>query len=330
MESIKIFSTQRIDRRSVLLENDIITPVRCGAVFDKREGIKIQGDDEGENISNKRMMYCELTTQYWAWKNVDADYYGFCHYRRYFSFADERMKTDNWRMVKRPKLDVYAISEMCATPNQIKKKVLPYDIIMPVATELKPLMIRSVYEQYRMGEHLYIEDLELIINIIQQSYPKYLPAAEEYIYGSKAYFFNMFIMRKSLFFSYSKWLFSILDDFEHQWKTQNYSAEALRTPGHIAERLLGIYFTWLQQQNKYRIGELQTIIYHSTEALSAIGKERSDRLDICKNKRISERMQGNRKKSRSPLRNLLNFLLPISSQRREMIKRLYNRLFYNG
>ena len=84
---IKIFSTQRIDKKADVFDCDSIVPVRCGAVYDKTDGCGIIGDNTGENISEKRMTFCELTTQYWAWKNVDADYYGFCHYRRYFSFS---------------------------------------------------------------------------------------------------------------------------------------------------------------------------------------------------------------------------------------------------
>ena len=49
-------------------------------------------DDEGDNISNKNKTYCELTAQYWAWKNMEADYYGFFHYRRYFHLIQMRIR----------------------------------------------------------------------------------------------------------------------------------------------------------------------------------------------------------------------------------------------
>ena len=40
------------------------------------------------------MTFNELTVQYWAWKNVQADYYGLCHYRRYLSFSKNTFPVD--------------------------------------------------------------------------------------------------------------------------------------------------------------------------------------------------------------------------------------------
>ena len=88
---IKIFVSHRIDLDSETIDNPLYIPVRCGAVYDERENVTMLGDDTGDNISEKRMTYNELTVQYWAWKNVKADYYGLCHYRRYLSFSKNKV-----------------------------------------------------------------------------------------------------------------------------------------------------------------------------------------------------------------------------------------------
>ena len=63
-KSIKIFVSHRIDLDSQTIDNPLFVPIRCGAVYDEREGITMLGDDTGDNISEKRTSFCELTVLY--------------------------------------------------------------------------------------------------------------------------------------------------------------------------------------------------------------------------------------------------------------------------
>lgn len=67
--------------------NPYLYPIQVGTALAKEALEGMLHDNEGDNISKKNKSYCELTAQYWAWKNEEADYYGFFHYRRYFSFV---------------------------------------------------------------------------------------------------------------------------------------------------------------------------------------------------------------------------------------------------
>ena len=51
----------------------------------------------------------------------------------------------------------------------------------------------------------------------------------------------MFIMKREIFFDYCEWMFPILEEFDKNTDYSTYSKEALRTPGHLSERLLNIY-----------------------------------------------------------------------------------------
>ena len=57
---------------SVLPKNPLFVPIQVGSAIAARRMEGMCHDDEGDNISAKNASYCELTAQYWLWKNQES------------------------------------------------------------------------------------------------------------------------------------------------------------------------------------------------------------------------------------------------------------------
>lgn len=200
-------------------------------------------DDTGDNISDKNPMYCELTTQYWAWKNIDADYYGFCHYRRYFDFSDTEHDENPYGEIMDDYIDDNAIQKYGLDDDTITKVIDGYDVITTGNKDLQEVIdgLGTPKKVWEAAPKLVDDDLRNMYRILCSMHPDYKEDAQAFLNGNFSCFCNMFIMRKQIFFDYCEWLFPILEEFEKNTDMSHYSKEALRTPGHLSERLLNIY-----------------------------------------------------------------------------------------
>ena len=227
-----------------LFESDILQPVQVGALKASAPIGYALRDCDGENISDLNPMYCELTTQYWAWKNVDAEYYGFCHYRRYFDFSDTRHTENAFGEIMHDRIDAAAQREFKLDDESIAETVRGYDVITTEFKDLRkfPEDYSTPWEHYDQAPHLHIEDLELTMRILKEMHPDYVQDADDFLLGNTSCFCNMFIMRKDVFDDYCAWLFPILERFMSECDMSRYSREARRAPGHLSERLFNIYY----------------------------------------------------------------------------------------
>ncbi len=244
--SIKLYIS--CHKPSCVPQSSLFYPVQVGSA---QAAQAIPGwirDDVGENISEKNDAYCELTALYWAWKNDRADYYGFCHYRRYFSFSDQRLPEDDHGSVLCPELSENVLERLGLDDEErIRKKIEPYDLIISQPDRVRRHRWKNLYEQYAASPDLHVEDLRAAVALVEELYPDYAVDAEEYLSGELFYPCNLFIMKRELFEEYLAWLFSILFALETRLDMSDYSVEGRRTMGHIAERLLGIFYTHLKR-----------------------------------------------------------------------------------
>lgn len=268
--NIKIYVS--CHKECFLPNRSFMYPIQVGAKNAATRFPNILHDDEGENISEKNPMYCELTAQYWAWKNDDADYFGFFHYRRYMNFSDTQLKHNPFQDAELPFLNEKALEMLSLDEETVEKTVEKYDVIATTQVNLRELKppVRSNYIQYEITPYQYEEDLDVMLEIIKEKYPEYYDDAVKYLNSNLGYFCNMFIMKREIFREYSAWLFDILEEHEKRRDYHNYDIAGYRVSGYLGERLFGIWYNHQKKKGNYKCTELQRTLFENVEKPAVI------------------------------------------------------------
>ena len=199
-------------------ENAAYLPLQVGAAGKADILPGIARDDSGENISERNRTFCELTGLFWAWKNLDADIIGLCHYRRYFQLNGEIMDK---KMAE------------CLLKD--------YPVILPVK---RNYYIETAYTQYIHAHGK--ESIDTARQVIIELYPEYLDSFDKAMNKRSLHIYNMFVMRKDIMDDYCKFLFDVLFKVEERITVSD------RIFGYLGERLLDVYIL----KNNIRYWEL--------------------------------------------------------------------------
>lgn len=268
---------------------DFLKGIQVGAALNNERFVGMLADDTGENISNLNKSYCELTAQYWIWKNYKSDIVGFFHYRRYLKLINENKSILPYIVKKIPILQ--DLLNWGYDKKHIANIFNEYDIIVPLPERFH----MNVYDQYINSKDHYQKDLDKVINIINKRYPHMVKSMEKYLNGDMIYFGNVYIMKWEIFDKYMSWLFDILFEFDTKKDIEGYNKQALRVNGYLAERLFGIYLTYIIDNTKLRIYNVQKIHFECLEGSN---------LSFIKKK-------------------IINMLLPPGSYIRFLVKKLF-------
>lgn len=213
----KIIILEACHKPGTVYQDDIYTPIHVGRAISKYkdEMSNMIGDDTGENISEKNPMYCELTAQYWAWKNLhNVEYIGFCHYRRFF----------NIKITQESVAQLLSNHDVVAT-----KKSFPIPLSMDFLC------------------YITLEDFTILLMVIKKKYPDYEQTMIKFLHGNFLYPLNMLICKKELFNQYAEWLFDILFECEKHMKQMPYT-RAKRALAYMGEYLMAVYMMHHQQR----------------------------------------------------------------------------------
>lgn len=232
-------------------EEPMYLPLHVGAA--DKEDIGYTRDDAGKNISVMNMRLCELTGIYWAWKNLDADYIGLAHYRRYFTTMPllKRLGKNKFNCI--------------LTQKELEPILKEYDLILPKKREYG---IESIYSHHIHLPYTYEKDLLILRDVIKEKEPDYLQAFDIVMNRNCAHMFNMFIMKRDIFDQYCAWVFPLLLETDRRVDVSGYTPMETRAVAYLGEFMLDI---WNEKQ-KISYKELSVMFMEKQNWFMKCGK----------------------------------------------------------
>ena len=210
-------------KKTILPEGPLYLPLRVGAAL-SADDFGYARDDTGDNISEKNPFFGTQTALYWAWKNLDADYKGLVHYRRFF-VSRRREESPVRRALTLEELAPMLESTLVFVPRK------------------RHYVIETVGSHYA---HTHSEKhFPVIRQLVGERCPDYLPALDRVLGRRWSYMFNLMILRKDLMDEYCTWLFPVLEAAFTRIYTPDMAPFDARFPGRISEILFNV---WLEKQ----------------------------------------------------------------------------------
>lgn len=207
-------------KKAQMPKDDMYLPVHVGKALNSMD-FGYAADNVGDNISEKNSFMCELTALYWGWKNLDSEYLGLVHYRRYFSCRYGRWKFG--LIMKRPEMERYLAKA---------------DVILPMK---RYYIIETLYSHYKHTHD--VTHLEIARATIETICPEYIESFDKVMERRSGHMFNMMVMKRPILNAYCEWLFSILFEMEKGVDFKTLTPFDARWPGRVAELLLDVWIT---------------------------------------------------------------------------------------
>lgn len=247
----------------------IYLPVQVGA-HGKKTIPGMQRDDDGDNISERNFTYSELTAQYWAWKNLDADYVGQCHYRRYFCFDGVRRPTNDHAQIEEACLDERALAAYRIDDEGLIRSVVEgCDLVCAPTWNVlgapTPSGTKGSVRAHMVGYGLVTdEEIDELVAICRRVQPEYLDDLISSLEGRNYLGYNCFIMRRNLFDRLCEFEFSILSEFDRGRTYAGMTATHRRLCGYLGEILYSAFVARLRREGDYRIVQAPLVFFENT------------------------------------------------------------------
>lgn len=218
--------------------NDAYMPLHVGRAGAPRPIPGMAGDDQGRNISMRNGSWAELTGLYWLRHNVEADFLGLMHYRR---FLDFRFRHRGGTIGD---VSEATILRFRLTPRRVASLCLRYDLLVPAPMQFGAAgRRRSVLDQYARKHHR--EHYMLALETVRKRTPDLYDFALATANGNSLRCCNISVMRREFFAMYVDWLVGILEAVESQIDLARLAPDQRRVIGFLGERLTSSYVDYL-------------------------------------------------------------------------------------